>query len=190
METNPIQEWESAKKEVIYKAEKETEEAQWTIDIENEIIHVKHLGLSPLFLSKEKCTEFELKETSLFGNAQSMNIEQHSFAAQTFLNEYNRHQQATEIQIAEIKTHAKDSLISYKNILEMKLSDGRINKVQYDNLMTTAEGTFRAVIRQEIYKAQIVVSSAENLRRVLDDIQQVLDTEKWDAFLNRLNERK
>ena len=72
----------------------------------------------------------------------------------------------------------------------MKLSDGRINKVQYDNLMTTAEGTFRAVIRQEIYKAQVVVSSAENLRRVLDDIQQVLDTEKWDAFLNRLNERK
>ena len=71
MDTNPAQEWENAKKEVIYKAEKETEEAQWNIDIENEIIHVKHLGLSPLFLSKEKCTVFELEESSLFGIAKS-----------------------------------------------------------------------------------------------------------------------
>lgn len=190
MDTNPAQEWESAKKEVIYKAEKETEEAQWNIDIENEIIHVKHLGLSPLFLSKEKCTVFELEESSLFGIAKSMNMEKHSFAAQTFLDEYNRHQQATEIHIAEIKTQVKDSLINYKNMLEMKLSDGRINKVQYDNLMTTAEGTFKAIIRQELYKSHVVVSSSENLRRVLDDIQQVLDKEKWDEFLNRLKKRK
>ena len=146
MDTNPAQEWESAKKEVIYKAEKETEEAQWNIDIENEIIYVKHLGLSPLFLSKEKCTVFELEESSLFGIAKSINMEEHSFAAQTFLDEYNRHQQTTEIHIAEIKTQVKDSLINYKNILKIKLSDGRINKVQYDNLMTTAEETFKAII--------------------------------------------
>jgi hypothetical protein len=190
METNPVQEWESAKKEVIYKAEKETEEAQWTIDIENEIIYVKHLGLSPLFLSKEKCTEFELEESSLFGIAKSINMEQLSFAAQTFLDEYNRYQQATEIHIAEIKTHVKDSLKSYKNMLEIKLSDGRINKVQYDNLMTTSEGIFKAFIRQALYRAHVVVSSTENLRRVLDDIQQVLDKEKWAEFLNRLKKRK
>lgn len=190
METNPVEEWESAKKEVIYTAEKETEEAQWTIDIENELIHVKHLGLSPLFLSKEKCTEFKLEEASLFGIAKSMNMEQQSLAAETFLNEYNRFQQATEIQISEIRTQTKDSLISYKNMLEMKLSDGRINKVQYDNLMTTAEGTFKAIIRQELYKAHVVVSSSENLRRVLDDIQQVLDKEKWDEFIDRLKKRK
>ena len=117
-------------------------------------------------------------------------MEEHSFAAQTFLDEYNRHQQTTEIHIAEIKTQVKDSLINYKNMLEMKLSDGRINKIQYDNLMTTAEGTFKAIIRQELYKSHVVVSSSENLRRVLDDIQQVLDIEKWDEFLNRLKKRK
>ena len=190
METNPVEEWESAKKEVIYKAEKETEDAQWTIDIEKGIIHVKHLGLSPLFLSKEKSTEFELEDASVFGVAKSMNMEQFSFAAQTFLNEYNRYQQATEIHIAEIKTQVEDSLANYKNMLEMKLSDGRMSKIQYDNLMTTAEGTFKAIIRQELYKAHVVVSSSENLRRVLDDIQRVLDKEKWDEFIHRLKKRK
>jgi hypothetical protein len=190
MEANPVEEWESAKREVIYKAEKETEEAHWSVDIENETLFVKHLGLSPLFLSEEKSDEFHLRESSLFGIAQSLNLGNNSLLAQAFLDEYNRHQHATEVRITELQQHVSDSLKSYKNLLETKLSDGRISKIQYDHLMTSSEGTFKAIIRQELYKAHVVVSSSKNLRRLLDDIQQVLEKKKWDEFLNRLKKRK
>ena len=52
-----------------------------------------------------------------------MNMEKHSFAAQTFLEEYNRHQQATEIHIAEINSASQYANPRHNDVVDKGFYD-------------------------------------------------------------------
>lgn len=190
-EENPIQTWETNKKEIIYHAEQSSKNAAWSIDSERQKIVVEHLGLSPLYLPNQLDIEIQPQQKNLYQLTLQLGLSPMTHPT-TFkkLLDYDDKQMKVCHRILALKSHCEDSLKNYQKQILNDLNSDKINDIQYDRLMTNLEGTFLSFLRQELYNAQVLVTSSENLRRLLDELETTMEMKQWDEFLLFVKDKK
>ena len=190
-EENPIQTWETNKKEIIYHAEQSSKNAVWSIDSERQKVEVDNLGLSPLYLPNQFNIEIQPHQKNLYQLTLQMGLSPTSHPI-TFkrIAKYDDQQMEVCQRVMAVKSYCEDSLKNYQNQIFNDLNSDKINDIQYDRLMTNLEGTFLSFLRQELYNAQVLVTSSENLRRLLDELEATMEAKQWDEFLLFLKDKK
>ena len=190
-EENPIQTWDTNKKEIIYNAEQSSKNAVWRINSERQKIEVEHLGLSPLYLPNQLYIEIQPHQKNLYQLTLEMGLSptSHPITCKRIAN-YDGQQMEVCQRVIAVKSFCEDSLKNYQKQIFNELNSDIINEVQYDHLMTDLEGTFLSFLRQELYNAQVLVTSSENLRKLLDELETTMETKQWDEFLLFLKDKK
>lgn len=180
---------------LVVKAETESDTMIPQFDSKKSMILWNQLGFTNDYLINTENIFFK----SSCNNSEDNNIAKNSILAKinwndlsnTQFNKLNTivelfaNQQDANIQKASnILKLANDSLATYIQVQNRKLSERIITKVQYDQIMTDVQDTFLTLIRSMYVEQKILISSSTNYRCLLTEIQNTLTEKQWEEFFS------
>lgn len=187
-EQNPMENSYFDKQNIVYNAEKRTDQLVWELDVNQAILTIPNDGFDPLFLPEN----YPFKEVSNTTKPLRHFCRQSQFSETEFekihpLLNYFENQQNEIIKVArELQKSCLDSLISFKNDLSIRLNEGTITQIQYDLLLTKSEETFLVNLRHKYNESRVLITSSSNLHEVLNNLEKTLSKKSWESLISRL----
>lgn len=178
------------KQTIIYQAENRSDLIIWKIDIEKETYEIPFNGLDPIFLPSllETSTQQSYKSLSQYCHELNLNSTERELIA-PHIYQYEKLQNDIYWLTEELKNENMLALINYKKELLSRLNGGTLTKIQYDILLTEAQGTFITNLRHSYNESKIFIASTTHLHGVLDGIESSLSEKSWDRFVSLLKEK-
>lgn len=180
---------------LVVKAETESDTMIPQFDSKKSMILWNQLGFTNDYLInteniffKSSCNNSEdnhIAKNSILAKINWNDLSNTQFNKLYTLVELFANQQDANIQKASnILKVANDSLASYIQVQNRKLSERIITKVQYDQIMTDVQDTFLTLIRSMYVEQKILISSSTNYRCLLTEIQNTLTEKQWEEFFS------
>lgn len=180
---------------LVVKAETESDTMIPQFDSKKSMILWNQLGFTNDYLInteniffKSSCNNSEdnyIAKNSILAKINWNDLSNTQFNKLNTIVELFANQQDANIQKASnILKVANDSLASYIQVQNRKLSERIITKVQYDQIMTDVQDTFLTLIRSMYVEQKILISSSTNYRCLLTEIQNTLTEKQWEEFFS------
>lgn len=180
---------------LVVKAETESDTMIPQFDSKKSMILWNQLGFTNDYLInteniffKSSCNNSEdndIAKNSILAKINWNDLSNTQFNKLNTIVELFANQQDANIQKASnILKLANDSLATYIQVQNRKLSERIITKVQYDQIMTDVQDTFLTFIRSMYVEQKILISSSTNYRCLLTEIQNTLTEKQWEEFFS------